>query len=263
LVPRVATQYLNALSRSDVRTAYSILSKEARARCSIEEFQAWRSQNPWTWSDLRLVQAESEAAVVKALIKVPGKTPSDEYLIFQREDGKWTRPFNWTLLRQAEDALSRNDPDMALLTSQAAARVNPRDALARGYLCEAFYYRKASAEILRECALAVKLARSYPSNLPASTLYRLRVILGDTYKNSMRQYPEALNEYDAALSFPGLSQTQKCELLLARADTLFALKRSPEAETDLRRAAGNCSRRSDLDYIRLKQAGREGGAPNQ
>jgi hypothetical protein len=253
-VPRVAARYLDALSSGDIQGAYALLSLEARAHCSIDEFRAWREDTPWTWSDLRLARLEPEASVVRYTLQVKGQPPKEDFLIFLREEGRWVRPYNWNLLQRAEESFARNDPDMALILSQEAVRIDPRDPMARGYLCEAVYYRKVPAETERECAYALQLSKSYPSKLSLKSLYHLHAILGDTYKNSLRKYPEAVAQYDAMLAFPDLAASDQCDLLLARADTRIAMGAGAEAGADLKAAAGVCAKPEDLSYIRKRQA---------
>jgi len=252
-IPRAAAQYLGALNHLDFPGAYALLSQEARAHCSLEEFRALSDETPWTWSDVQIVRLEPEAAVVKYRLISNGQPPSDDFLILLREDGKWMRPYNWNLLQKIEDAFARKDPDMALLLAQAAVRINPRDPIARGYLCESVYFRNVPAETERECALAISLSRIYPSKLSLKSLYHLRAILGDTYKNSLRKYPEAVAQYDAMLAFPNLAAQDKCKLLLARADTRAAMGVAAEANLDLKEAASLCTSPEDLAYVRRKQ----------
>jgi hypothetical protein len=126
--------------------------------------------------------------------------------------------------------------------------------MARGYLCEAVFYRKVPAETEQECSFALQLSKIYPSKLSLKSLYHLHAILGDTYKNALRKYPEAVAQYDALLAFPDLAPTDQCDLLLARADTRIAMGAGPEAAADLKAAAGVCVKPADLDYIRKRQA---------
>ena len=252
-IPRAAAQYLNALSRGNVPAAYALLSRDSQAHCTMDEFRLGREDTPWTWAGIRLARLESEAAVVKYRLNVAGKPPADDFLIFLLEDGRWVRPYNWNLLQRAEDAFARNDPDMALILSQEAVSIDPRDPMARGYLCEAVYYRKVPAETEHECAAALQLSQVYPSKLSLKSLYHLRAILGDTYKNALQKYPEAVAQYDALLAFPDLAPTDQCDLLLARADTRIAMGRSAEAAADLQTAAGVCTKSDDRDYIRKRQ----------
>lgn len=219
----------------------------------MDEFRLGREDTPWTWSGIRLARLESEAAVVKYRLNVAGKPPADDFLIFLLEDGRWVRPYNWNLLQRAEDAFARNDPDMALILSQEAVSIDPRDPMARGYLCEAVYYRKVPAETEHECAAALQLSQVYPSKLSLKSLYHLHAILGDTYKNALQKYPEAVAQYDALLAFPDLAPTDQCDLLLARADTRIAMGQSAEAAADLQTAAGVCTKSEDRDYIRKRQ----------
>ncbi len=253
-VPRVAARYLDSLSSGDTRGAYALLSLKARAHCNLDEFRSWREETPWTWSDLRLARLEPEAAVVRYTLKVKGQPPKEDFLIFLREEGRWVRPYNWNLLQRAEESFTRNDPDMALILAQEAVRIDPRDPMARGYLCEAVYYRKVPEETERECSYALQLSKTYPSKLSLKSLYHLHAILGDTYKNSLRKYPEAVAQYDAMLAFPNLAPSDQCDLLLARADTRAAMGGGAPAAEDLKTAAGVCVKPDDLAYIRKKQA---------
>jgi len=254
-IPRATAKYLDALSHLDFPTAYGLLSQKAQAHCTLEEFRNLREPKTWTWSDVQIVRLEPEAAVVKYRLSVENQPPTDDFIIFLLENGQWVRPYNWNLLHRAEDAFSRNDPDMALILAQEAVRINPRDPMARGYMCEAVYYRRVPAETANECALALQLSETYPSKLSPKSLYHLHAILGDTYKNSLAKYPEALAQYDALLAFPNLSAADKCDLFLARADTRIAMGRAAEADPDFQAAAAACVKPDDLNYIRKRQAG--------
>ena len=251
-LPRAAAQYLDALSRQDFAGAYAMLSKAARTYCTLEEFTNLREATAWTWSDPRIARLEPEAAVVQYRLAVAGRPPGDDFLIFLREDGRWVRPFNWNLLQRAETAFERNDPDMALILSQEAVRIDPRDPMARGYLCEAVYYRKVPAETEKECSLALRLSETYPSKLTLKSLYHLHAILGDTYKNSLGKYAEAVGQYDAMLKFPDLGPADRCDLLLARADTRLAMGRAADTGPDLAEAASLCTKPADFEYIRRR-----------
>jgi len=253
-IPRAAAQYLNALSAGDLPAAYALLSHASQAHCTLDEFRAGRENLPWTWSSIRLARLEDEAAVVRYRLLVKGRPAQDDFLIFLREDGRWVRPYNWNLLQRAEEAFVRDDPDMALILAQEAVAIDPRDPMARGYLCEAVYYRKVPAETERECTAALQLSRVYPSKLSLKSLYHLHAILGDTYKNALQKYPEAVAQYDALLAFPDLAPADQCDLLLARADTRIAMAKSAEAAADLQAAAGICTKAADLGYIRRRQA---------
>ena len=252
-IPRAAAQYLKALSEGNLPAAYALLSRASQTHCTLDEFRSGREDTPWTWSDIKLARLEDEAAVVKYRLLVKGQPAKDDFLIFLLEDGRWVRPYNWNLLQRAEYAFARNDPDMALILSQEAVAIDSRDPMARGYLCEAVYYRKVPAETERECAAALQLSQVYPSNLSLKSLYHLHAILGDTYKNALQKYPEAVAQYDALLAFPDLPPADQCDLLLARADTRIAMGKSAETAADLQGAAVVCTKPEDLAYIRKRQ----------
>lgn len=252
--PRAAQMYLSSLARGDVAGAYDLLTKDARANCSLEEFRLLRDATPWTWSGIRAARVEEGAVLVEYVLKVDGKAAETDYLQFVREDGKWLRPYNWNLLKMIEADFDRNDPDAALVKAQFAVKINPRDPMARGYLCEAVYYRKVPQDTERECDLALRLADAYPSKLSAKSLYHLHAILGDTYKNALRKYPQAAEEYTAMLSFPSPAPEDQCDLWLARADAYSAMAKSSEAAADLSRASGVCTKPEDVEFIRQKRA---------
>ena len=109
------------------------------------------------------------------------------------------------------------------------------------------------AETERECSAALQLSQIYPSKLSLKSLYHLHAILGDTYKNALRKYPEAVAQYDVLLAFPDLAPADQCDLLLARADTRIAMGQNTEAAADLQTAAGVCTKPEDLGYIRKKR----------
>lgn len=250
----VAGQYLDALSRQDLPAAYALLTTAAQAHCPEADFRTGREGAAWTWSDAKIVRLESEAATIKYLLRVPGQPPREDFLAFQREGGRWRRPHNGQMLQKAQDALDRSNPDLALILAQEAARIDPRDPAARAFLCEAVYSRGIAAETERQCLQALDLSARQPSQLSAKSLRNIRAILGDTYKNSLHKYPEALAQYDAMLASPEGAETGRCEALLASADTRLALGRDSEAGRDLQAAAGCCAKPADLDFIRQRQA---------
>lgn len=242
-VPRLAAEYLHALRNNDLERAYGMLSSLAKANCSPEEFKAARSPLPWTYSDIKAVRIEPEAAVVRYALSTQGGPPKDDYIHFVREDGGWARPYNWTLLRKAEAALERNDVDMALLLSQAAVEINPRDPMARGYLCEAAFHRRSPQDAERECSQALSLSLLYPSALSAKSLLHLHSLLGDTYKDFLGRPAEAVKQYLEALALPGLAVSDRCRLLLASSAARAAMGQSAPAAEDMRQAFALCPRR--------------------
>jgi hypothetical protein len=121
--------------------------------------------------------------------------------------------------------------------------------MARGYLCEAAYYRKSAADTERQCLAAIDLARVYPSNLDLKSLYHLHAILADTYKNALQKPDLALDQFAQMLAFPSISPADQCEILLARAEAYITLSRPGEALADANRAGQLCVRPQDQQYI--------------
>jgi tetratricopeptide (TPR) repeat protein len=159
------------------------------------------------------------------------------------------RPYNWTLMRQVEEAFDKGDADKGMLLAQSAAAINPRDPMAWGYLCEAAYYRKLPADTEVRCVRALELARTYPSNLSLKSLYHLHAILADTYYHALRSPDRALEQYAEMLGFPGISPADQCQILLARSQAYVSISRPGEALADLERGSQLCVSPADRAFI--------------
>jgi hypothetical protein len=257
-VVRAAQQYLAALGRGDFETAYAMLSRDSQASCSLEDFKRLRAKTPWVWGNVAVARMEPDAVLVSYDLQLTGEPAEKDYLFFALEDGRWVRPYNWNLMQRIENDFDRNAPDQALLEAEVAVKINPRDPMARGYVCEAVYYLKNPSETDKQCQVALQLSQIYPSKLSPRSLYHLRAIMGDTLKNSLHKFPAAVEQYDAMLAFPDLAPEDRCDLWLARADAYAAMKRPDKAREDLASAAAVCAKPNDLSYIRLQQTRLQG-----
>ena len=248
-VHRAAVQYLEALRKRDYGAAYAQFSDAARKYCTLEEFVASRDTSTWTWSNLRIDHSEPGAILLAYDLAVQGQPSRVDRVLFVEENKRWVRPYSWALMKKVEEAFDRNNADLGLVLAQAAATINPRDPMARGYLCEAAYYRKSPADTERQCVTAIDLSRVYPSNLSLKSLYHLHAILADTYKNALRKPELALDQFAQMLSFPSISPADQCEILLARSEAYITLSRPGEALFDANRAGVLCTRPQDLTYV--------------
>lgn len=249
LVPKLAARYLEALRTRDYERAYDMFSGAAKKNATIDEFLASRDTTTWTWSSLSVEYREPGAMLLGYDLKADGAPPRRDHVLFTLEGDRWTRPYNWTLMRLVEESFEKGDPDTGLIVAQAAATVNPRDPMAWGYLCEAAYYRKLPADTELRCMRALELARTYPSNLSMKSLYHLHAILADTYHHALRSPDKALEQYAEMLSFPGISPSDQCQILLARAQAYAAISRPGEALADLERGSQLCSDPADQAFI--------------
>lgn len=254
-VPITARRYLTALKASEFSAAYEMLTEASRRACALDEFEKARGSADWDFSDVAFVAVDRDLAFVRYKLSVEGRQPEEDLLVFKKEGRDWRRPFVWSLLRDVEDAFDRGDPARALERARAALAVNPRDPMSQAYVCEALYYLRDSgrgAEIEKECRAALELSERYPSPLSLNSvnLYHIRAILGDTFKNSLRRYREAAEQYNALLMFPKISPGDQCELLLGRAECALALQDFQGATQDFTRAAGLCEKPADLDYAK-------------
>lgn len=257
---RAAVRYLESLRTRDYAAAYTHFSEGARKYCTLEEFIATRDSSTWTWSDLHVEHTEPGALLLAYTLSIENQPPRTDRVLFVEENKKWVRPYSWALMRKVEEAFEKNNADMGLVLAQAAATVNPRDPMARGYLCEAAYYRKSPVDTERQCLAAIELSRIYPSNLSLKSLYHLHAILADTYKNALQKPALALDQFAQMMAFPNISPADQCEILLARAEAQLTLSRPGEALSDANRAEQLCVRPDDLAYI--QEIRRNLNAPN-
>ncbi len=244
-----AVRYLTALQAGDFAAAYSQFSEPARKNCTLDEFVASRDTHTWTWSGLHIEHTEPGAMLFAYELEITGMPPRTDRVLFVEENKKWLRPYSWTLMRKVEEAFDKNNAELGLMLAQAAATVNPRDPMARGYLCEAAYYRKLPADAERQCVSALELALTYPSNLTLKSQYHLHAILADTYKNALQKPDLALEQFSQMMAFPSISPADQCEILLARSEAHQALSRPGEALADTDLAGKLCTRPQDLAYI--------------
>ena len=258
---RAAVQYLEALRTRDYAAAYSQFSHSAKARCTLDEFAASRDTSTWTWSDLRVDHLEPGAVLFAYEFTIADMPPRTDRVLFVEENGKWVRPYTWVLMQKTEDAFKKNDADMGLSLAQAAAEIDPRDPMARSYLCEAAYYRKSPMDTERQCLAAIELSRVYPSNLTLQSLYHLHAILADTYKNALQKPDLALDHFTQMLAFPNISPADQCDILLARCEAYITLSRPGEAVADANRAGQLCVHPKDFAYI--AEIRRKLNVPNQ
>lgn len=249
-VPRLAAQYLDALKAKDYDAAYAMFSDAAKKAATPEEFKASRTDADWTWANLEIKHREPGAILLRYDLNIQGAESRPDHVLFVKEGDRWVRPYNWTLMKKVEESFEKNNPDVGLMLAQTAASINPRDPMARGYLCEAAYYRKAAEETVKQCLDALRLAQIYPNNLSLKTLYHLHAILADTYKNALKNPTGALDEYAQMLSFPDISPADQCEILLARSEGYLALGRPGESASDLDRAEQLCVKPQDHEFIR-------------
>lgn len=249
VVPKLGAVYLEALRGQDYARAYALFSDEARRSCTLQEFAVFRDTTPWTWSKLRIEHQEPGAILLAYELQAQGLAPRTDHLLFTEEGRRWTRPYNWVLMRKVEEAFARGDADGGMLMAQVAATIDPRDPLAWSYLCQGAYYRKAPQDAELRCRTALELARTYPSNLTLKSLYHLHAILADTYRIALASPDKAIGQYTEMLAFPNISPEDQCEILLARAQVYKQLSRPGEELTDLNRGASFCANPADQLFI--------------
>lgn len=177
LVPQLAQRYLDALRSNDYATAYAMLSEDSKRACTLDEFRLSRDSAPWTWDDLSVSKVEPAVVVLQYDLTLEDRAALRDTLVFVKERANWARPYNRSLIKKADEAFQHNEPDLALIHSQQAVRLDPRDPLARASLCESVYACRLADEIEPACRTALAMAQSTPSPLSPKSLQRLRAIL--------------------------------------------------------------------------------------
>lgn len=265
LSARAAARYLEDLRSGDYLSAYEMLSSLSRTYCTQAEFKKIRDAiaSRWDYSDVQPVVVESNAAFIRYQLKVDGQPAETDYLSLVRENGRWVRPYVWNLLDKVEDAFDKGDPQTALGLARSAVIVDPREPMAHAYLCEAQYYSMAYPEAEKTCETAIRLADRYPSRLNTASRYHLHAILGDAYKNHLDKPQAALDHYNKLLTFPKLGAGDRCDILLARADTYGSLRLFTTALSDIKEADRHCVNPQDREYLSRQLRVLSGQAQNE
>ncbi|MBI5202275.1 MAG: nuclear transport factor 2 family protein [Elusimicrobia bacterium] len=267
-LPITARRYLTAMKSGDFTAAYGMLSEASKRSATIEELKNAREGMSWDFSDVALASVDGDLAFVRYRLKIDAREPEENTLVFKQEGGAWRRAFSWNLLRNAEAALDRGDGQQALAAAQAALAVNARDPLAQVYVCEAYYALRNpsfASQLEKECRAALEVPAGLPPALapePAA-LNHVRAVLGDTFKNVLRRYRDAMDQYNAVLTFGKATPTEQCELLLGRAECSLALQDAPNAVQDFTKAMGVCDKPADADYARRSAAVYSGNAQKE
>ena len=184
VVPRLTETYLSALAGADFDSAYDFFSHGARSHCTITEFRQLRGGDIWIVKNIKPVRIEPDSVVVSYDWSTPSREPITVYMLWAKEEGRWVVPYNLNLLKGVEAAVASNNPDVALLDSQEAVRVNPRDPIARASYCEAAFFRKFYEQALPECRTTLELASKYPSNISPERLRHVQMLVSRLEKGS-------------------------------------------------------------------------------
>lgn len=206
---------LERMRIGDFETAHKMFTPSAQGMTTLDELRQSRDPREWRWSNPKIVALEPGMALIEYDYQAAGAQAEKDYMYLEKHGKEWLRPYNWSLLQSAETALRTNAPDIAVLKAQAAAHVNPRDPLARAYLCESFYFRRLVAEADRECREALAAAARHPSKVRGRTLRHLKAVLADSAR-AMGKTADALALYDELLAVPDLPRQERCDALRAR-----------------------------------------------
>lgn len=168
-----AAQVLTLWARGAASLIHETLTTPAKNATSPDDLLAARGVEPWAWSNLRLLRSEPEAALFGYDAGQPGKPQRPQTLLLVQENDRWAQPYNAIPLRKAATALARREPDIAAMHAQMAASLDPRDPVARLYLCEALTARRMP-QAAAECAAAERVRAAYPERLDERQTQRLR-----------------------------------------------------------------------------------------
>ncbi|MFH1726689.1 MAG: hypothetical protein ABII00_18920 [Elusimicrobiota bacterium] len=241
--------YLVALKERDYAKAYALLSADSRSTCPLPLFKRLQDDSVWQFDDVRVEEVAEGRGFARYKLFVSGKPAEEDWLHLVLEDGAWRRAYWWHLIEDIETAIERRDYTAALGPIGKAARINPLDPMVNAYLCETAYHIQDYAAAARNCARALKAAKRFPSRLGRAGLIQLHTILADLYRNHRGDTAAAEREYGVLLGFPDLSSAERCDLLLARADSRYDLGGFERAVEDFDMARGFCRDQDDIAYL--------------
>ncbi|HVE12297.1 MAG TPA: hypothetical protein VNI01_02780, partial [Elusimicrobiota bacterium] len=237
---KAAGEYLAALRSRDSGKAYAMLSAEARAAATAGEFQQVQDPADWDFSQPMPAHIKADWARVRYKLSVGSAPPKDDYLTFVREDGEWRRAYWWTLVPKLEDALAAGDAARATTLARQAFAIDPHDALAQSYVCEADFARQDYPEAEKDCLNALDLNKFYPSEFGDAALRRVHAILADAYKNHLGRPNDAERELVDLLALPGASAEERCDAYAALAESRYLHRDFPGALAGLQSCSVVC-----------------------
>jgi len=240
-----AKAYLADISQGKYEKAYTLLSTNSKANCTLENYiknnRDYYTKAPaWQFSDVQIFNMGKEAAMISYELKegtAPWKT---DYISFINEHGRWTRPYIWILFQPIDDALNRQDFPQALFLAQKLYLTDPIDPRSSGYLCSAEFFMGLYEKSAESCKRTVDAASAYPVGYSSEGLFWYNSYYADSLRYLQRG-PLALDEYEKLMKWPGLTSKEQCPLYLNRADTYVSMRDYDRALQDMLKADVLCT----------------------
>ena len=245
LLKRAAANYLDKLSTGRYREAYDLLSTNSKSVCSLEDYikhsADYYSKFPrWQFKDITIFSMGKNGAMIKYRLKEGNNPWQDDYISFISENGKWTRPYIWTLFEPIDSALEHQDYPQALFLAQKLYITDPIDPRTAGYLCTSEFFMGLYNESAESCRSALKGSETYPVGFSPEEVFWYRFYYAESLR-CLEKYEPAIKEYDDLLDDNRLSVKEQCPLYVGRADALVRIKNYDKALDDAMKADSVCS----------------------
>lgn len=244
MLKRAAAGYLEKLSNGRYREAYDLLSTNSKVVCSAEEYvkrsKEYYAQSPrWEFKDIEVFSIGKTGAMVKYQLCENGTACQPDYISFVRENGKWARPYIWTLFEPIDSALARQDYPLALFLAQKLYLTDPIDPRASGYLCVSEFFMKIYDKSEESCGETLATAKTYPVGFSPAEIFWYRFYYAESLRFLDKLEP-AIKEYDALLDDTRLLPKEQCPIYISRADAFVRLKKYENALDDAMKAGMVC-----------------------
>lgn len=262
-----AKAYLTDISLGRFDKAYELLSAKSRAICTSADYIAksreyYAAQPMLEFRDVQIFSLDKDSAVIGYQLKGSDSAWKPDYISFAREDGRWTRPYIWTLFQPIEDAENRKDFPQALGLAQKLYETDPSDPRSSAYLCETEFFMRLYEKSMQSCRRTLDSTPFYPVGFKSGELYRFNLYYADSLR-FLQMDRVALMEYDKLLKWPGLTPEEQCPLLLSRADSLVAVRDYDRALPDVVMAEKVCTENPARDDVKKRMLFMNGGAGSE
>ncbi|MDA8131985.1 MAG: zinc ribbon domain-containing protein [Elusimicrobia bacterium] len=251
-----AKAYLSDISEGKFEKAYSLLSTNSKAACSLEEYlknssDYYAKAPAWQFKDVEVFAMTSDSAMIRYMLKEGNGEWKYDFISFVRENNRWTRPYIWVLFQPIDDALKRHDFPQALFLAQKLYLTDPVDPRTSGYLCDAEFFMGLHEKAVDSCKRMIDNAAIYPVGYTSAELFQYNSHYADSLRFLQRDRV-ALQEYDKLLKWPGATSDQLCPVHLNRADSFVYLKEYDRALRELMDASSLCTQSPAKESTRTR-----------
>lgn len=237
-----AKDYLSAFTRGNYEEAYQMLSTNSKMICPVEDYILYNKdafKGTREFKNIEVHSMEANHALVKYQVRDADGNWVYDYTSFVKEQGKWTRPYAWTLYQPIDDALARKDTNQAMFLAQKLIITDPADPRSMLYMCKAAYNAALYDQASEACSDMLQSIEGYPVKMTPAEVDEAMIYLADSLVRQNRSRA-ALDAFDRLEERATLTADQNCYFRLNRAGLYLDINDMEKAKSDIQLAIGIC-----------------------